>query len=794
MTALLAWIWAPLALYGLVLGIGLLADALTRTELPPALLAPVGMAVATVLATLGYRLGEPVLVPAAVVCAAVAGFVLARKRLRERLSAPPALVAGAAVYVLYMAPVALSGEATWAGYNFVNDTATNFILTDLLEHHGAVASKDTSGAALTGAYLVGTGYPLGSFSLLAAVRPLTGVPLESVYQPLMSLLAALAAMSLTEIARRSGLRAVGATVAGALPMGGVLLYSYALHGALKEVALVALLATAVALAGVAVERRLDLRLTALVVVVCLAMILVFSAAAGAYALALGLATLVVVAVSPHRPSLRHVGRLAGVVAVVGIVVLAPVLGSSLDYVGIIQNFFSASDGLSTARFGQLVRPLPLTEAAGVWVSRDYRFPSNFALNPVLVAAAIAAAAAGLVVCVRGRRHLPLVLLATVAIPALALSPLSSPYIDAKLLLVLTPAVVFLALVAALTGLQARQRAARILGLVALLAVGGGVLASDLYSYRAARLAPLERVESMKDVAEQVPDRGLYMLNEWEEYGKYFMRSARVNPASEEASLRPVRLRRKAPIFGQYFDLDEHRLRYVQRFAGIITRRSPVASRPPASFRMIYRNEDYELWRRDPGITVKEHLPLQALDRATAIPDCRKVRALADQAQAPDRLVAARRPPIARLSPFRARIPDGWRSSPEIPRGTVVPNSFGSMTGTLTAGGERRVWLKATGGRPYTVLVDRREVGEVQEINTPEQWLQVDTVGLSAGAHKVEVRRAAASWPPGDAVRGYVGALVLEPTAAASLVSIRPRDADRLCSEGWDWIELVRGST
>ncbi len=426
-------------------------------------------------------------------------------------------------------------------------------------------------------------------------------------------------MSLTEIARRSGLRAPAAVVAAVLPMGGVLLYRYALHGALKEVALVALLATAVALAGVALERRLDVRVTILVAAVCLAMILVFSAAAGAYALALGVAALVVSAVSPNRPSLRHIGRLAAVAAIVGLVVLAPVLGTSLDFVGVITDAFSASDGASNARFGQLLRPLPVTEAAGVWVSRDYRLPADSPLNPVLVGAAIAVAVAGLVICVRQRRYPPLILLATVAVPAAALSPLSSEYIDGKLLVVLTPAVVFLAALAALIGMQARRRAARVLGLVALLAVAGGVLASDLYSYRAVTLAPLERVEAMKDVADHVPDRGLYLLNEWEEYGKYFMRSARINPAAESGSLRPVRLRRRVPVFGHFFDLDRHKLRYVQQFDGVIARRSPAASRPPASFRMIYRNAHYELWRRDPAVRVKEHLPLQGLDRATSVP-------------------------------------------------------------------------------------------------------------------------------------------------------------------------------
>ena len=78
--------------------------------------------------------------------------------------------------------------------------------------------------------------------------------------------------------------------------------------------------------------------------------------------------------------------------------------------------------------------------------------------------------------------------------------------------------------------------------MALLAVAAGVLLSDVYSYREARKAPADRVEAMKDVAEHVPDRGLYLLNEWEEFGKFFMRSVRVNPASEVESPRLLRLR------------------------------------------------------------------------------------------------------------------------------------------------------------------------------------------------------------------------------------------------------------
>lgn len=793
MTALLAWVWAPLLLYVLCLGVGLLADAVLKTDLPPALLPPAGMALAIVLLTPGYRLGLSASVAIPLLLAAAAGgFLLTRRHLRERAWAPPALIAAGAVYALYMAPVALSGQATFSGYNFVNDTASNLNLTTHLEQFGATVPLDGSATARNVASLLDLGYPLGSFSLVATLRPLSGGPLEAIYQPAMSLFAAFTAMSLTELARRSGLRSASAVVAACLALGGVLLYRYVLHGALKEIAVVALCATAAALGALALERRLPVRLVVLMALACLAMVFAFSAAAGAFGLALGGAMLAAALLSPDRPSLRHIGRLVGVTGAVAFVVLLPVLGSTLDFAETIRSAFSATDGAPTAMFGQLLRPLPVTEAAGVWVARDYRLPSEYTeLNSPLVAASIVAALVGVGLSLFRRRFGPLLLLVMIALPALLLSPASSPYIDGKFLVVLTPAVVFIAAFAALSGVEASRRPLRLVGVAAVLALAAGVGLSDLFSYREVRLAPVDRMSSMEDIAVAVPDDGLYLLNEWEEYGKYFMRAARVNPASEAESLRPVRLRRPAPIFGHWFDLDRQELSYVQGFAGVIMRRSPTASRPPSSFRMIHQNDHYELWQRDPAARVREHLPLQDLERASEAPPCAEVRGLARRARPGDRLVAARRPDAARLSPFVARRPSGWVPAAE--RGTVTPHGAGSMTGTIIAGGERRVWLKATGGRPYTVLIDGREVGEVQEVNTPDQWLYVGTVHLGPGAHRIEVRRDGASWPPGDAFKGYLGPVALEATTRTELTSVAPPEAGRLCGRAWDWIELVEGA-
>ncbi|HYI36477.1 MAG TPA: hypothetical protein VEX39_07730 [Thermoleophilaceae bacterium] len=798
MTALLAWVWAPVLIYLVVMGVGLLTDAVLRADLPPAVVPPVGLAVTVVVATLAFRLRIPELVTAVVVLGAVAGFALA-VRARRPLWSPPALIAGAVVYALYMAPVVLTGEASWSGYNFVNDTASNFILVNLLEHRGVVQPTGITGADLRANYLVRVGYPLGSFSFLAALRPLTGAPVEAVYQPAIAVLAGLGGMSLTELGRRSGLRPAAAVAASVLALAGVLLYRYAGHGSIKEVALVALVATAVVLATVALERRLAVKPVVLVAVTAVAMVLVFSTAAAAFALSLGLATLAAAALAPDRPSLRHVGRLVAVALAVGVVAALPLLGSLLEFTGNIRDAFSASGGASAGELGQLVRPLPVTEAAGVWLGRDYRFPADSSLNGLLVAGALVCALVGVGWCGARRRAGPLLLLATLLLPALVLAPLSSVYIDAKLLATLTPALVFVAAFGVLALLQEPGRAARVAGGVGLAVLVVGVTATAGYTYRDVKVAPLDRVQAMEDVAGRVPDRGLYLLNEWEEFGKVFMDAARVNPAFEAESAYPVDLRgeaglardspKRTPIFGRWFDLDRQDRRYVARFRGIIMRRSPAASRPPASFRLVYRNRYYELWRRVPGVRVAAHLPLQGRDRATAVPDCAVVRRLAARARRGQRLVAAARPRVAAFSPLTVPKPANWPVN-EDPEGTVATRGAGTLRGTLTAQGRQRVWLRASSIRRLTVTVDGRRVGDAEEPNTPGQWIDVGTVRLGPGPHRIEVSRAKASLRPGDSNYGFLGPVALQAAGPGRLVSVAPRDGARLCGRSWDWIELV----
>ena len=86
----------------------------------------------------------------------------------------------------------------------------------------------------------------------------------------------------------AGLRAGGRGGGRAsCPSGVVLLYRYALHGGIKEVLVVALLATGAALAREALDRELSLRLVMLLALCAVSLLHVFSAVGAAYGLLLG---------------------------------------------------------------------------------------------------------------------------------------------------------------------------------------------------------------------------------------------------------------------------------------------------------------------------------------------------------------------------------------------------------------------------------------------------------------------------------------------------------------------------
>src|SRR5437764_10989840 len=202
MHALVAWVLFPLVALAVCTGVGLLAERIAPAHLHPAAIPPLGFATAIVLLGPLFATGAGATPGAALLLtAAAAGFVLARRAL-PRLRPGAGAAAGSAVYLLYIAPIALSGTVGFLGYNLLNDTAIHLALVDWIGDHGSrwVAQPPSSYAAAMHLY-VGTHYPLGSHELLAAMRPLVGLDPALIYQPFLAVSAAFAAAAVCALVR-----------------------------------------------------------------------------------------------------------------------------------------------------------------------------------------------------------------------------------------------------------------------------------------------------------------------------------------------------------------------------------------------------------------------------------------------------------------------------------------------------------------------------------------------------------------------------------------------------------------
>src|SRR5436190_3136479 len=233
----MAWVLFPLVLAVLCVGCGLLVERLTGLALPGALVPAVGLAAIVVVAqflTLWDASAE--LATPTTVALAAGGFVWSLP-LRGRRIDPWAAVTVLAVFAVYASPIVLSGQATFAGFIKLDDTATWMALTDhVMEHGRSLGGLAPSTYEATLAVNLASGYPVGVFLPLGIARELVGQDVAWLIQPYMAFLAALLALALWQVAeplvRPRPLRAAVAFLAAQ----SALLTGYYLWGGIKEVA------------------------------------------------------------------------------------------------------------------------------------------------------------------------------------------------------------------------------------------------------------------------------------------------------------------------------------------------------------------------------------------------------------------------------------------------------------------------------------------------------------------------------------------------------------------------------
>jgi hypothetical protein len=242
-TVVVCWLVFPVLLALASAGLGLLGEWVGRFRLPTSLLLPWGFALLVLLTTLATLKGATAgLATPGVVVLAVAGFVLGGRRRAWALS-KPGIAAVVGVFAVAAAPVVLTGQAGFAGYTQLDDISTFLAFAARAIEHG----RDLSGLApstyeATLAVNFGSGYPLGAIMPLPTLSPLVGQDLAWLWQPYLTYLLALLALSLWALARPvvrdPRLRAMAVFLA-AQP---ALVYAYVQQGSVKELAALALIA------------------------------------------------------------------------------------------------------------------------------------------------------------------------------------------------------------------------------------------------------------------------------------------------------------------------------------------------------------------------------------------------------------------------------------------------------------------------------------------------------------------------------------------------------------------------
>jgi hypothetical protein len=787
MSLLAAWVLYPLVLAALCAGLGLLVDALCGRRLPGALVLPAGLAAIVVAGGFTTWSDATAALTVPVLCfGAVLGAGLSLPwRFGRPDPWPAALALG--VFFVFGAPAILSGDPTFAGFVKLDDTATWLALTDrIMEHGRSLAGLAPSTYYATLEFNLAGGYPIGAFVPFGAGQKLVGGDLAWVFQPYESFLAAMLSLCLWQIlaiVRRPRARALAAFLA-AQP---ALLYGYAMWGGVKELAAAALVALAAALAPGAVggARRAAVDFDSAVgkpgsTAATAAGRLLLSELRDLLPLALAAAALVGV-LSPGglvwlgplllallviawrrfgaRPALLRAVAFAALLALL----IVPVLAT-----GIVPPTTKPLIGSNGE--GNLRGPLSPFQALGVWPSGDFRFhPDGAPVTAVLIALAIGAALLGLWAAWRRRAERPL-LYASALLAGAAIAVLGSPWAAGKALATASPIALSLALLGALWAL----RRDRLAGGLLLAALAGGVLWSNVLAYGGVSLAPYGQLHELQQIGRRFAGQGPALMTEYNPYGaRHFLRRLDAEGASELRT-RTVPLREGGSAGkGESVDTDRIEPGALFEYRTLVLRRSPLRSRPPAPYRLVWAGRTYEVWQRPEGDTRPPpgFLPLGGSE-AAAPRACSAVEALARSARAggATRLLAARHPPYynATAGPF------------EVPRA-----------------GRYAAWLGGSVRGSAELALDGRRVGGArQQIDNEGGFVHLGEARLAAGRHEAKLSFGGADLHPGSGgfPRPRTGPLLLAPAGAEAggLVSVPLGEARRLCGRPWDWIEAVGG--
>jgi hypothetical protein len=785
MSLLVPWLAFPIVAALVSLGFGLLVESAAGTRLHGALLLPIGFA-GVVVVTDFLTLSGPTaraMVPIVVVLALL-GYAIAaydaegRARLRALRPERRLSVAAVAVYAVYAAPVVMLGRATFAGYTSLDDTAQWFALIDRIMTAGrSVAGLPLSTYKVLLNEYLSTGYPVGSMMPLGTFARLVGSDVAWVIQPYFAFQAVLLALALWVLLagpiRSPRWRALAVFVA-AQP---ALLYGYALWGSIKEMVTVPLLPLLAIVVAQVIRSAPTPRGLIPLAVVSSALLATLNVGGVVWLLPALLPLVVLVRRLPAREFAVRTGVLVGLLVVLS---LPTVVAARAFEASATNNLVSSTPGKTA--LGELTHPLSGLQILGIWPVGDFRDrPHTIWPTYLLLALVVGFAAGALVVAIR-RRAWTVPLYVGIALAGWVIVQKSgSPWTVGKALAEASPAL----LAAAFAGVGLlHRRSGRLAAAAATAAVAftGGVLWSNALAYGGARLAPQDQLAELQQIGARFDGQGPSLMTQFQPYAvRHFLRGMAV-----------LQVRKGA--------IDSFPLRLVERYRTLVLADSPMESRPPSNYRLVWSGTFYDVWQRDPKAPkVLVQVGLGAGIQPTATPSCSKVERLAQFAkQRGGDLAAVLRGPLLGFELGSIPHPPGWVPDPST--GALYPTSAADLEAAqnFPSSGRYRVWVGGYTPGELSVTVDGQPAGTLDHrIELPGQAFPLDWLDLSAGRHTVVIHYTRPFLQPG-ATSG-VALLPMGPilfskgTVNLPVDHVAPSQARSLCRKSLDWLEVVAGS-
>jgi hypothetical protein len=801
---LACWLLFPIVIGAISLGCGLLLETVTGERFSGVLLLPVGLALLVLLPQLAIGAGLEGLARPSVLVAAAAGYALGWRTLRERARGLDrwALGAAALVYLIFGAPILLTGDATFAGFIMLDDTSTFSALVDHFYAHG----RDFSGLPqstyeATVQINLSQGYPVGSMLPLETVRPLVGQDLLWIYQPYLSYMAAMVALCVYAITAPLVVTPWRRFVVAAIAAQPAILFAYAMQGGVKELASAWLLCLTAAVAAPLAREPGHARSAIPAAVVVGAFLSALGAGGGAWTAPILLAVAVAALISRRGRANRRLQAIqAAVFAVVAGGLTAAILHDANFLKGTALDVLSAN-----ADKGNLITPLSKFQALGVWPGADYRLPlgqgKQLAYSLIAVMAGLAVSGVGHAIA---RRRWDVLAFPVGAFLSFALiSRKGGIWVDGKAIATVAPALLCASLLGAawVSRLGVRPLAVATVAFIAL-----GVGYSNVQTYGHVSIAPRGPLHEAEEIGKDIKGQGPTLDNEYNPYvARHLLRDAAPEGPSELRRRQVLLNSGQFLLKGAVADLDLFSLQALFEYRTIVNPKNPGQSRPPSNYRFVRDGTYYTVWQRPAGPGTSDILDRIGggdYDHAASVLRCSDVLAFAAKAKgdASLRLRVAFKPANVTVEPTALQKPSTWTTDADGRR--MLARDPGTATGTFTVprAGTFEAWQGGSFARGFSVYVDDKKIGDARwQMANLAQFEDLGPIRLTAGTHKFKLVRGGRSLHPGSGLRPLpvfleaLGPFALEPVPSPwRVVTLRPPEAaSRICGRTVDWVELVK---